>query len=495
MNELKYLKYKNCNGGNRMEKLIAWSNGSYRGVESFFSYVILNHQGEVIDEFYGEIKGLKSSTEVKEYSLIHLMKKIDQLTLKNITIYCDCQSTVNMIKNPVKKMRVRNNLKNIFGEEKLTFFINSLKWRTQKDNKAPLYIKGDYPVIKKRKLKEYSPLVSNGFLAYSDGLDGFISYIILNEDKNTVLEFKAKLVGTNNSTDMKEFALVSLMKKISELEIDNISIFSDCHSTVMKLKKLDSGKMKMKEKREILINYMGEKNLLKLSDKIHWISGKKNLARDILVSNENLENSVENFNSLYPVIEKVPPETIINKCVSLSESEGIHLDFSKKKLDVLSKNKYSAWSDASLTKDLSGKKVTSISYVILNEENKLIEKYKANIVDGKNSGQLEAIALILLMKKVVELNINNIDIFSDCASSINQIRHKKRNKKYNLNQSFTEKQLNMLFSNLIWKSRNYNIAHNCFKQITENVPTLYTNDILEHSKNESASSEKLSVIV
>jgi hypothetical protein len=151
---LKSKKIKNCNGGNRMEKFIAWSNGSYRGDHSFFSYIILNNQGDVIDELYGEVKGLKSSTEVKEYALIYLMKKIEQLTLKNITICCDCQSTVHMIKNPIKKMRVRENLKNIFGEEKLAFFINSLEWRSQKENKAPLYLKGNHSIIKKRKPRD-----------------------------------------------------------------------------------------------------------------------------------------------------------------------------------------------------------------------------------------------------------------------------------------------------------------------------------------------------
>jgi ribonuclease HI len=127
---------------------------------------------------------------------------------------------------------------------------------------------------------------------------------------------------------------------------------------------------------------------------------------------------------------------------------------------------YIAWSDGSF---LDNKKAY-ITYIIINEKNKEIARMKAEVEGLKTSYEAEFAALYYLFKKIDQLKIEEINIYTDCLSLYTNLKRKKRKRGMNYNSDLAKRienkfgifQKKKFIESLHWKSRDYNLAHYLF---------------------------------
>lgn len=126
---------------------------------------------------------------------------------------------------------------------------------------------------------------------------------------------------------------------------------------------------------------------------------------------------------------------------------------------------YVAWCDGSVTKN----KVLT-SYVIVDENENIVTQQKAEIAGLKKASiESEYMALYLLLKKIKELDLINIKIFSDCQAVVNDFMKKGSIKKLAISfRKLILQELDLFYYRIVtkveWKVRKFNLAHQLFKR-------------------------------
>lgn len=330
-------------------------------------------------------------------------------------------------------------------------------------------------------------------IAWSDGNhygngDSFVSYVILDENKQIIKQYSAKLINSEYSEQAKELAFLILLKEINELKFENINIYTDSQGIVTKIK----GRKKKKnvELKSLANSIVGKNKLKRLKNTIGWKEKKENEAKKFLKDIINKEDlPVYDYFTLFKKAKKnkKAPLVQIGKRVEKNKNAlFVQLD----KRENLTLGKYSAWSDGSYVQKGEGQG-TYISYVILNKENEIIEKYKAKLLDVEGADPAEKYALAILMKRIKEMGIKNFEIFSDSVCSVKLLenleerktKHEQVNAYRNgFNKIFTKEELAIFKESVMWRSRIYNIAHNCFKEIKSEIPELLYEELFENKK-------------
>jgi ribonuclease HI len=119
-------------------------------------------------------------------------------------------------------------------------------------------------------------------LCQKNGHRASIAYVIYDSNKQIIYEHSQR-IKKYNSMQAEYIALVELLKKIIELDLKNVMIYSDCMNLVSHLK---SRSIVVKE--SIIKYYLLAKELLvKINDcNLFWIKRKYNKYADYLTKKE-----------------------------------------------------------------------------------------------------------------------------------------------------------------------------------------------------------------